>query len=206
MSVPVVSFHRFLDWARGTPPLPATLLAAPGPRLLHVSDTPAVIYPALFALIARLQPEVLVHTGDLVDQLKLEQRSFLLPLYEEQAGRFIARLEELPIGHIYLVPGNHDDPTVLARYSHRSRIVPGGSVLAFSSFRVGLAHGPERVPAGADFLLYGHSPEEPPVKRGRPLSGLAAMHVLLSTGQVYSLPYPPGTDAARRAKPYPVKL
>lgn len=32
------------------------------------------------------------------------------------------------------------------------------------------------------------------------------MHAPVSTGRVYSLPYPPGTDAARPARPYPVKF
>ena len=42
--------------------------------ILHISDTPSTMFPYLRRAIRRLRPAWVVHTGDLVDDIKLENR------------------------------------------------------------------------------------------------------------------------------------
>ena len=37
--------------------------------ILHISDTPSAIYPALRGLLRKLKPQVILHTGDLCDHI-----------------------------------------------------------------------------------------------------------------------------------------
>jgi predicted phosphodiesterase len=187
------------------PQVPDEILASSS-CLIHVSDTPASFYPFLFRLLKIIKPAVLVHTGDLMDQIKLEHRSYMINCYQEQIQRYLPRLEQMPVNTIYLVPGNHDNPHIIANTCRRSRLVPASSLIKFGPFNIGLAHQPQYLPAGADFSLYGHGPDKPPATSGRPLSGLASINILLDSGVAYSLPYPHGTNAARGLKIRPTKI
>ena len=40
-------------------------------KILHLSDTPVTIYGYLARLLRRVSPSVLVHTGDLADDIKI---------------------------------------------------------------------------------------------------------------------------------------
>ena len=189
-----------------TPPIPAEVFESAADCLVHVSDTPALTYSSLFRLLEKIKPNVLIHTGDLVDQLKLGNHSYLHSLYQEKVECFIRQLERMPVDTIYLVPGNHDDPDILTYTCQRSHVLSGSSLVNFGPFKLGVAHQPQDLPPGADFGLYGHSPDKPPANSGRPLSGLQSINVLLANGNIYSIPYPRGTDVARGIKIRPQKL
>ena len=151
----------------------------------------------MYRLLEKIRPNVLIHTGDLVDHLKLENHAYLHSLYQEQLEKFIDQLEHLPVDTIYLVPGNHDDPDLIDCTCRRCRVMPESSLVQFGSFKLGLAHKPQYLPPGADFALYGHSLDKPAALAGRPLSGLTHINILLADGRVHFIPYPRGTDVAR---------
>lgn len=186
--------------------IPPEVLSSSDPCLVHISDTPSVFYPTLFRLLEKIKPHVLIHTGDMVDHLKLQNHAYLYNLYQEQLQQFIGRLENLPVDIIYLVPGNHDDPDLISRICRRCRVIPEYSLVQFGAFKLGLAHEPQNLPPKADFALYGHSLDEPPATAGQPLSGLKNINILLPDGRIYFIPYPRGTDVARGIKPRPRKL
>jgi hypothetical protein len=49
--------------------------------MLHVSDTPFAFYRCLERIIDILLPPCILHTGDFVDEIKLEQTKRDLGLY-----------------------------------------------------------------------------------------------------------------------------
>lgn len=189
-----------------TPHIPDQILTSAADCLLHVSDTPALFYPCLFNLIKKIKPKVLIHTGDLVDQIKLENHPYLHSLYQEQIERLLPQLEHMPVDTIYLVPGNHDDTNIITYTCQRSCVLPESSVIEFGPFKLGVAHEPQHLPKGTDFGLYGHSLDQPSPLAGQPLSGLTNINILLTNGSIYSMPYPRGTDIARGIKIRPQKL
>ncbi|HHI00115.1 MAG TPA: metallophosphoesterase, partial [Thermococcus litoralis] len=50
--------------------LPKELLESGEAKIMHISDTPDNIYPFILNLIEKSRPDYIIHTGDLVDNIK----------------------------------------------------------------------------------------------------------------------------------------
>lgn len=81
-------------------------------KLLHISDTPSGIYGYLSRLLKRVNPSVVVHTGDLADDIKLE-------LYPGEREHYRATVKKLlnilqaPHRKVVLSLGNQDRKSVV---------------------------------------------------------------------------------------------
>lgn len=221
------------------PYLPSRVSDLPRPLLLHVSDTPSQIYPFVRRLIRKLEPDYFVHTGDIADELKLEESRSHLGEYRHKVMKFVQAVEALQVDEIYYVIGNHDDSATLETAARRSRIVYDACLCEMAGARVFLTHecapdeglrpGEEMYRPGedvewtngeggrhgveghrpggepADLVLFGHAPDtasEPPY-----FNGLFSIHIIsLATREVVRLPYPAGTDNARKLLPPKIGL
>jgi len=164
--------------------------------VMHTGDTPESVYPFLESLIEEFRPEVIVHTGDLVDNIKLERRPDLRPAYEAGLRR-LARILKASGARLYIVPGNEDDPELLRRFFGESLVEPG-SVVEIGGRTFALGHSWRDVAdKEADFRLYGHNFEVIP-------DGLNAVlgvnFIFLPEGRVVRVDYPVGTDTYRGYK------
>ncbi|AEH24685.1 Hypothetical metallophosphoesterase [Pyrococcus yayanosii CH1] len=173
--------------------LPKELLE-PGKKLMHVSDTPESIYPFLEDLIEKVKPNIIVHTGDLADNIKLERKPWLREEYRRAVQRLIGILGRFG-ALVYLVPGNEDDIEVLRELSPDFILVRPGTVLEIGPFQVALGHRAEDVKdVDADFKLYGHNFKL--IERG--LNGVLNVNfILLPEGKVIKVNYPQGTNHDR---------
>ncbi len=164
--------------------------------LLHISDTPESVYPFIATVIDELQPEYIIHTGDLVDNIKLERRPELKHIYEGGL-RKLARILKGSGAKLYIIPGNEDDEELLTEFFGESLIKPG-SVVEIRGVKLALGHRPEDViKKEADFRLYGHNFRTIP----RGLNGLKNINVVfLPGGRVARIGYPTGTDTHRGYK------
>lgn len=193
-----------------------------GPLLLFVSDTPSSFYPELQRLLNLLQPEYLVHTGDLADELKLQIYPRLRSVYAQAMVRFFRVLRQSSLREAVLTLGNHDvaqEVDWLARGAGTERklsrsvvrIFPSGGVVVLEGKCIVAAHYHHQAQAleavlaeeeglQPDFVLFGHdlvmrSEHREGIWR---LNGIEAIYLIsLSTGEVIDLPYPSGTDNAR---------
>ncbi len=131
-----------------------------GPWLLHVSDTPTSFYRPLKQLVSLLAPEIIVHTGDLADEVKIGICRRDLPLYIRRV-RILAAFLDSP--RTYIVLGNHDNLEELRRVFPRSTLFPESALLRRKGVSMGLSHRAEDLPREkADFYLYGHDDSPPP--------------------------------------------
>lgn len=171
--------------------------------ILHVSDTPSTMFPYLRRAIRRLRPAWVVHTGDLVDDVKLEQRPGMIDVYRKKLSALLKLFDEETCGAI-LLTGNHDHlPTLLEMTSNSSVQVwsrPGRFYIGSFRFRAGHTY-EDVVNDAGEYNLYGHNLEHlTSIDRcGRFfLNGLEEMHLIhMETGDVIPIKYPPGTDDAR---------
>ena len=60
-----------------------------GPILLHISDTPVDIYKYIFRIVEKLKPQIIVHTGDLVDNIKLEKYKDKIIQYHKGVAKLL---------------------------------------------------------------------------------------------------------------------
>ncbi len=164
--------------------------------LMHIGDTPESVYGFLEGLIDGYQPDFIVHTGDLVDNVKLERRSDLSPLYLSGLRR-LAKILKNSRARLFIVPGNEDDPKLLREFFGNSVVEPG-TVVEIGGRRFALGHTWKEVRSlKVDFRLYGHNFKEIP-------NGLNAVlginFVFLPSGRVVRVDYPVGTDTMRGYK------
>ena len=171
--------------------------------ILHISDTPFTMFQYLRRAIKRLRPAWIVHTGDLVNNIKLEHRPKLLDYYRTKLAVLLDILQEADSKTI-LLTGNHDHlPTLLDLTAETDIQVwsqPGKFYIGRHHFKA--AHYAQDVEKDAsEYNLFGHNLEH---RTGVDcdghiyLNGIEAMHLIhMETGDVLSLQYPPGTNNAR---------
>lgn len=167
--------------------------------ILHLSDTPSFAYRSLIGLIEALKPGVVIHTGDLADDFKLELHPNLSAQYRETVRPFLRALEDSAAGDIYIVPGNHDLENIIREEAGRIHVVPVGQVIDIEGRKLGLAHCWEDLPAVYDYGLYGHNLAFPGDKSLSVLNGCRTINIILSPSwRIFHVPYPVGTNHERK--------
>lgn len=170
------------------------------PIVMHISDTPEEIYPYLYEVVKRLKPEYLIHTGDLVDNIKLEIVSELEGKYHEALEGFIKSMDSLNIQNTYYVSGNHDQTEKIKNLGKNAVVLEEGLItLEHRDFYLNHFFVEDR--PRAHYYLYGHSfdPTSHQENQEIRLNGLEAIHVIsLKEGRVESIPYPLGTNGFRK--------
>ncbi|HCL79013.1 MAG TPA: hypothetical protein DIC53_03485 [Synergistaceae bacterium] len=174
--------------------VPEELRALRGEVLLHLSDTPSSMYGGLQKLLALLEPRWVVLTGDLADDIKLEIRPGLLPVYREKMKALADVLSSVPACRSVIVTGNHDDERVVRTSFPKAVVLNRKGRCDADGLELNLSHdfgGLER-PYGP-LNLFGHNVTRSDFTEGgrRFLNGLVALHAVhIPTGRVFSLPYP----------------
>ncbi|HZX46436.1 MAG TPA: metallophosphoesterase [Clostridia bacterium] len=198
---------RFLRLLENGIHLPPQLLASEEFKVLHISDTPSAIYSAVTGMMEQIRPDLIVHTGDLADDIKLGENPGCLDQYRRTAGPF---LESLALGapRFVVVPGNHDFVPFVKNNVPTGSVVSSGSVIKAGEEDIGVAHTLSDLPAGARYNLYGHNFDVPVHEWGTMfLNGVASINViLLPSGEIFRLPYPHGTNRYRKYKENPPTL
>lgn len=170
------------------------------PIVMHISDTPEEIYPYLYQLINRVKPEYLIHTGDMVDNIKLEVNSMLEPDYHRALEGFIENLESSAAGKIYYVSGNHDQKNRIEALTRKGKVLTQGRIV-IEDYGFYINHFFLKEHPLEDYYLYGHSfePKSHQEKGEIRLNGLEAIYLIsLKEKGVKKLPYPLGTNGFRK--------
>ncbi len=125
-------------------------------KVLHMSDTPTAIYGYLARVLRRGNPSVVVHTGDLSDDIKLE----LYPGEEERyhnATRRLVNILAAPRRTVYLVLGNHDRADLLPHLPDQFVVVDDAADFTMGGATFSVSHYVERTrDHPGRFNLFGH--------------------------------------------------
>ena len=136
--------------------LPDELLTLRGKRLLHIGDTPSRDYPYYKTLIEKIKPDVIVHTGDLADEVKVGRHPELTEEYISKIELILSILESSG-AEIFIVPGNNDLEEEIARLCPVAKICKSGATVDIDGIKIRVAHAPTVVPLDAPLALHGHS-------------------------------------------------
>lgn len=173
-------------------------------KIMHISDTPESIYSHIYKMLNYSRPDVIIHTGDLVDNLKLENAGDeLKPLYQKKSAEFIKNLEKLTNARIIYIPGNHDDFSIIENNAGRSEIMFEGTIIDLAGVKIGLAHYPEKLPINADINLFGHNHQNDFDSENKFLNGISNInYILLPSKEDYKVKYPWIVDQGRQYKSF----
>lgn len=170
-------------------------------RLLHISDTPQTFFPALAVLIREVKPDVIIHTGDLVDNIKLQLYPASLYRYENEVRSLIAMLEASAAKEIYIALGNHDNGEFLKSISHRIHYIDSVAQIQLQGVDFTVSHYSKFVLSTPSSVnLYGHdlSLETQTTNGQLFLNGISSINLLsLPSKTCRQFPYPWGTDDNR---------
>lgn len=169
--------------------------------ILHISDTPICFFSPLETLIRKLKPEYIIHTGDLVDNLKLQFSESLLPRYERSLKMLMDIMEASTAKEVYIVPGNHDRVNIIENFSRRSIIKESPSNINIEGINIRVSHYANDVMMDSqDINLFGHdlSLYSSTLEDRIYLNGISSINIItIESRQVFKLLYPFGTDDMR---------
>jgi len=173
-------------------------------KLLHISDTPVIFFDALKKLLNDLSPHIIIHTGDMVDNIKLGIYKHMLPKYEQHLKNIISILENSSAEKIYICAGNHDNVEAIKRHAKRSNIIEECSKIEVFNKKATLSHYPMKVvEKPSDYNFFGHdiSLINDMINDKIYLNGVSSINILTSeTNRLFYLPYPKIVDDARLMK------
>ncbi len=175
--------------------------------VLHISDTPYSIFPALSNLVLTLKPEYIIHTGDLVDNIKLELYPKSLNRYKMYIKNLMKIMQKPFVKGIYISLGNHDDAETIKEYmkidkriiltKESNSINIGEQTIQYAHYLSTLNEKPNSIG------LYGHdlSVKEQLSENSIYLNGIIDISIIMiDSGEIHKLHYPIGTDDARLKK------
>ncbi|MFW5976685.1 MAG: metallophosphoesterase [Bacillota bacterium] len=193
-----VRFKRFFKRVMGQVYIPEEVKETEETILLHISDTPENIYSYILTLINELSPDIIVHTGDLVDNYKLGLGLSEIR-YEKKVTELLQGLENCDSKRIYIIPGNHDSRQVLEKHTEKVIIKDEGSIINIEGQKVGMSHYLERLSLDTRVNLYGHNKKYFEHKDIIFLNGILNINIILFPSlKIFFIPYPGGTGLARQ--------
>ncbi|RKD23605.1 Calcineurin-like phosphoesterase [Caminicella sporogenes DSM 14501] len=197
-------FKEFFYYLFGGIYIPKELVNTREKILLHISDTPAMLYRGLDKFIRELRPNYIVHTGDIVDNIKLEIYPNKICEYRKNLKKIIDILESSRAEKIYISLGNHDNKEVVNSLIKRSIIIEKSDIINIEGIEIKVSHFPDEILKDSrKYNLFGHDLTlKTKIKDEKVyLNGISSINVLLfKSEKIFTLPYPFGTDDSRLCK------
>lgn len=174
------------------------------PKILHISDTPSFIYSEIVRIIKIIDPQYIIHTGDVADDVKLELYSWKKDMYQNNIKKFSNKLNKATSNTPIFCVGNHDDKDTLIKYFGEENVFSEPTTMNICGKKFSFSHYIEKIDdLDSDFYLFGHNKKRlSSVTNGKfYLNGIQGINIInLKTLTITSLNYPLGTDDSRQQK------
>lgn len=184
--------------------IPKELIENKSRKIIHLTDTPSQLYPELDRLFKILSPEIVIHTGDISDEIKLERSPSKIDLHQKKLMKLNNILKKYPNTRFIFALGNHDDLNSIKSILTTAEILPTGGVVETFWGTFGVAHMYDHLPNVQNaFYLYGHSDDRLHLHTNQPryLNGLMHIYVFTeSPHEIRTIEYPTSVDAVRQRK------
>ncbi|MCT4583749.1 MAG: metallophosphoesterase [Peptostreptococcaceae bacterium] len=182
-------------------------------KILHITDTTRSTFYGIKKLIKDIKPTYIIHTGDLVDDIKLELSPRSEFIYEKYVLEILKIMLDENVKKIYIALGNHDRKNIIDKHINnnlkeedKKRIVLIEDIkdLEIQNIKCTLSHYPHRIKEqNTDFNFFGHSLELKSKIEDEKiyLNGLENINIIfLKERNIIKLQYPYGTDDNRTKK------
>jgi len=136
--------------------IPEEIQTAASGKLLHIGDTHSAHYPYIQKLIDAVKPNIIIHTGDFADEVKVGRSFGVLDEYTENVARLAEILKNSGAEKIYAVPGNNDVWEVLEAQMPFAELVRPNTVVEIGGISCALGHSCLETNAPAEWSFYGH--------------------------------------------------
>lgn len=199
-------FQRIIKQLTGGIYVPDEALSLKGKTLLHISDTPHMIFSSLKKLIEQLKPDYIIHTGDMVDNIKLELFPYKIDEYKRSLLKLNRSLSVYKDAQLIIALGNHDDTKLVKSTFREATVYANVSIIDVEGRSIEIAHYPPNFESKtdlADISLFGHDLSVRSHTLGDVLilNGIENINLIeLNTLKAITMNYPSGTDDSRLRK------
>jgi len=197
------NFQRTVARLTGKIYIPSSAKNISGKTLLHLSDTPAMILSDIQKLIQVIQPDYIVHTGDMVDNIKLELYPSRFKDYSKQLKKLRKVLEGSLNTEIFIATGNHDNFDLVNTLFSKSKVYSEATNLIIDGHSIRISHYASTIHdihPDTEYSLFGHDLTMPSHVDGHItyLNGIEHIYLIdLSNKSIIPIQYPAGTNDSR---------
>ena len=124
-------------------------------RILHIGDTASRHYPFLKKLIREAKPDIIIHTGDMADEVKVGRIPGTKNEYISKIKVLIGMLRESG-AEVIIVPGNNDLESEIKALLPTATVVPLNSVIEIDGVKCRLGHQVQKMTFDKKWHFYGH--------------------------------------------------
>ena len=135
--------------------LPEWLSNVMGKKILHIGDTESWRYGFYRKLIALIKPDVIIHTGDMADEVKAGRMTETAEEYEFKVKEMCRMLGESGAG-IIIVPGNNDLKAVICELLPQATVVANNTKLCLDGVDFKVGHEVANMVFDLKWSFYGH--------------------------------------------------
>lgn len=157
MSKRFINLIKYLISAFGPVYAPKEIAGERGTKILHFGDVPTPCYPYFKRLIKKIRPDIIIHTGDMADELKVSRIPSDIPKYLKSLDKIITILKNSNAA-LYLVPGNNDLTGEIKEQAPFARYTEPDSVIEIEGVKLCLCHRVMDITGDAVYYFYGHGP------------------------------------------------
>ncbi len=125
-------------------------------KLLHIGDTHSEAYCYYADLIRKVRPDIILHTGDFVDEVKVGRMINTEEEYEAGLKVIAEILKNSGAKKIIVTSGNNDLPDMIRRYMPFAQYVQPNSVVEIEGISCAIGHECFNTTADARWSFYGH--------------------------------------------------
>lgn len=125
-------------------------------RVLHIGDTVSTTYNWYLSLVKRVMPDVIIHTGDTADEMKVSRDIAVRDKYYDRASAFLRALCS-ECKRVIWVPGNNDIEEEIVARAPSVEVVKPGEVIEICGHEISLAHEKKDLANCVKINFYGHS-------------------------------------------------
>lgn len=135
--------------------LPKGIEEIKGLKILHIGDTETVHYPYFFRLIEQVKPDVILHTGDSADEVKVGRVPGTEAEYLQKI-KWIYEAMKQSGARLIFTSGNNDLPEEIRKMVPGIEIYPANSVLELDGVECRIGHRVIDMTFDKDWTFYGH--------------------------------------------------
>ena len=156
VSAPERDAARFAEPWEDEIAVPDLLAACKGTKILHIGDTFSWHYPYYRALIEAVKPDIILHTGDLADEVKVGRIPGTEEEYRFKIRALLDILTESGAKEICIVPGNNDRADMIAALAPSVKILSPNSELILDGHVCRVGHELQNMTFDREYAFYGH--------------------------------------------------
>ena len=135
--------------------IPEKLREERATKLLHIGDTHSETYLYYKQMIQMVKPDIIVHTGDTADEVKVGRMPETREEYLEKSQELLDILKGAGC-KVYWICGNNDLPEEIAKRAPFIEVVEPDTVMHMEGIDICVTHSREQITKKADIYLYGH--------------------------------------------------